>query len=71
MSAEEPQVVAILSRNPQGEFQIIDGVVYLRENDEVVLLPVEGGVIVIVGPIYEKDESVIDKLLKNYRREED
>jgi hypothetical protein len=65
MSSEEPKLIAILRRNLEGEFEKSDGAVYLREDDEVALLPVTGGLVAIIGPIYEDDEPAIDHLLEN------
>ena len=65
MSPEEPLLIAILRRNLEGQFEKIGGVVYPREDDEIALLPVKGGVVAVIGPINESDEPVIDSLLEN------
>jgi len=61
-STAAPRVVAIVERDAEGKLALCDEA-HVKSGDTISLVPVFGGVLVIVGSVDEQDSLALEALM--------
>ena len=64
ISNSEPQIVAIISRNADGQLEQCDQVP-VKCGDSIKLVPALNGIVAVIGPVYESDHTMLEFLLRD------
>jgi hypothetical protein len=66
---ENRKIVGVIKRGPDGELRFLEGVhgVHVEQNDDLIFVPVKGGIVAVVGALSDQDELELESLLGEFR----